>query len=87
MINLWTVLIFGIVLGVFLGYASSFLMPQDITGYAVVAAMVLMLILSRLSSPRRTRKMPYNKVVFLNLLSGIVFGYGIVLLFLFIASG
>ncbi len=87
MINLWVVLVFGIILGVLLGYVSSFLIPQDITGYTVVAIIVLMLILGRLSSPKRTRKMSYSKVVFLNFLSGIVFGYGMVLLFLFIASG
>ncbi len=79
-------MVLGIIVGIFLGYASSLLMVQNIKGYVVVVTIILMFILSRISSPKKIRKMSYSKVMFLNFLSGMVFAYGMVLLFFFIIS-
>ena len=85
--NPWTILGLGILVGGIVGYASALLMSEAVMGYALVGAIIVMLVLSRLASPKRTRKMPENKVLLLHFLSGIVFGFGIVLLLLFISSG
>ncbi len=87
MVNPWIILALGITLGLVLGYSSSFFVSSDVLGYMVVVTIVLMLILSRLSSPKRTRRMSQHRIALLNFLSGLVFGYGIMLLLLFIASG
>ncbi len=83
----WLVLVFGIIMGGFLGYMSSPILSQDVRGYVIIVAIVLMFILGRVSSPRRTRRMPPARVSLLNFLSGLVFGYGIVLLLVYAASG
>ncbi len=85
--NPWIILGLGILVGGIVGYASALLMSEAVMSYALVGAIIVMLVLSRLASPRRTRKMPENKVLLLHFLSGIVFGYGIALLLLFISSG
>lgn len=87
MINPWIILILGAIIGGFLGYASSMIMAQNIMGYMVIVAVILMFILGRLSSPKRVRRMPYNRAALLYLLSGIVFGYGMILLLLFVTAG
>ncbi len=83
----WIILGLGILVGGALGYASTLVMNKSITGYTLVGTIIVMLVLSRLTSPRRTRKMTEGKVLLLHFLSGIVFGFGIILLLLFVSPG
>ena len=85
--NPWIILGLGILVGGIVGYAFALIMSEAVIGYTLVGVIIVMLVLSRLASPRRTRKMPENRVLLLHFLSGMVFGFGIVLLLLFISSG
>ncbi len=82
----WIILGLGILLGGVLGYISSLAMNEAVRSYVLVGVIIVMLVLGRLASPRRARKMPGNRVMLLHFISGIVFGFGIVLLLLFISS-